>query len=171
LDGHEVLKMTTRIVLTLGASFLAIVSCEEGQRPDPADDLAAIASVLQEHVDAVNAGDVDSLLAGMTDDVVYLPPDQPLLRGKEQLRALMTPAYEQLDAQISMRAEETVVAGDWAWEWGHLSGSMRPKAGGQATELDGKYFYVYQRPGAGSWRIARDIYNWNKPSASSAVEE
>ena len=68
----------------------------------------------------------------------------------------MAPLYQQFDAQISMRAEETVVAGDWAWEWGHLSGSTRPIHGGQATELDGKYFYVYQRQTDGSWKIARD---------------
>jgi ketosteroid isomerase-like protein len=48
---------------------------------------------------------------------------------------------------------------------------MRPKAGGQATELDGKYFYVYQRQGNGSWRIARDIYNNTMPPTSSPVEE
>ena len=53
---------------------------------DPPNDLAAIASVLQEHVDAVNAGEVDALLAGMTDDVVYMPPGLPLLRGKDRLR-------------------------------------------------------------------------------------
>jgi uncharacterized protein (TIGR02246 family) len=152
LDGHEAITMTTRF-------------------SSPSDDLAALASVLREHVDAVNAGDADSVLAGMTDDVVYLPPDQPLLRGKDRLRKLLTPAYEQLDIQISMTAEETVLAGDWAWEWGHLSGSMGPKAGGQATEVDGKYFYVYRRQGDGSWRIARDIFNWNKPSGSSAAEE
>ncbi len=163
--------MTTRFALTIGVCLLAIVSCEQARRDDPANDRAAIASVLQEHVDAINAGEVDALLAGMTDDVVYMPPDQSLLRGKERLREWAVPIYGQFDTHISMRAEETVVAGDWAWEWGHLSGSMRPIDGGQATQIEGKYFYVYQRQADGSWKIARDIYNSNGPPASSAVQE
>ena len=135
---------------------------------DAATDREQLATLLREHVDAVNASNVEAILKGMTDDAVYLAPGQPLVRGKDALGKVMVPFYGSNDAQVSMRAEETVVAGDWAWEWGHLSGSIRPKGVAQATSFEGKYFYIYQRQRDGSWKIARDIYN--ESGSSGALE-
>ena len=126
---------------------------------DAATDRQQLAKLLREHVDAVNASNVEAILAGMTDNVVYLAPGQPPVLGRDALRKVMEPFYGSNDAQVSMRAEETVVAGDWAWEWGHLSGSIHPKIVTQATAFEGKYLYIYQRQRDGSWKIARDIYN------------
>jgi uncharacterized protein (TIGR02246 family) len=126
---------------------------------DAATDRQQLAKLLREHVDAVDASNVEAILAGMTDGVVYLAPGQPPVLGRDALRKVMEPFYGSNDAQVSMRAEETVVADDWAWEWGHLSGSIRPKSVTQATAFEGKYLYIYQRQRDGSWKIARDIYN------------
>jgi len=82
---------------------------------DAAADLAAIKAVRHEHVAAVNAGDLEAMLGGMADDVVYLPPAQPPVLGKEALRSTVQPYYEQFEAHFSMNAEETVAAGDCAW--------------------------------------------------------
>lgn len=136
---------------------------------DAATDRQQLATLLREHVDAVNASNVEAILAGMTDDVVYLPPGQPLVRGQEALRKVMEPFYGSNDAQVSMRAEETVVDGDWAWEWGHLSGSIRPRSVAHASAFEGKYLYIYQRQRDGSWKIARDIYNENGSSGALEV--
>jgi ketosteroid isomerase-like protein len=146
-------------------------ACNRPTGRDVASDRQLLAKSLREHVDAVNASDVDAILAGMTDDVVYLPPGAPLVQGKDALRKALEPAYKLIDAEVSMRPVETVVADDWAWEWGHLSGTTRLLAGGSPTRLDGKYFYVYKRQPDGSWKIARDIYNENAPPALAALRE
>lgn len=135
---------------------------------DAATDRQQLATLLREHVDAVNASNVEAIFAGMTEGVVYLAPGQPPVLGRDALRKVMEPFYGSNDAQVSMRAEETVVAGDWAWEWGHFSGSIRPKGVAQATSFEGKYFYIYQRQRDGSWKIARDIYN--ESGSSGALE-
>ena len=53
----------------------------------------AIAGVRTEHVEAVNSTDVELLLKGMTDDVVYLAPQLPPIRGKDELRKFVAPIY------------------------------------------------------------------------------
>jgi ketosteroid isomerase-like protein len=108
---------------------------------------------------------VSTLLAEFTDDVVYLPPGQPPVLGKADLEAFVRPFYEQYDAEIEATAEEVVVVGAWAFEWGVLTGTIRPLAGGEAIQADLKYLYVYERQRDGSWKFAYDIYNSNVPSA------
>ena len=126
-------------------TFLAVVTlalagsggaCSRGADTDVAADLAAINAVRHEHVAAVNAGDLEAMLAGMTDDVVYLPPGQRPVLGKEALRSAVQPYYEQFEAHLSMDAAETVAAGDWAFEWGHGSNSLRPLTGGDTVHLE-----------------------------------
>ena len=138
-------------------------ACSRGAEGDTAADLAAIDALRLEHVAAVNAGDLEAMLATMTDDVVYLPPGQPAALGTEALRSAVQPYYEQFEVHLSMNAEETVAAGDWAFEWGHGSNSLRPLAGDDTVHLEFKYLYVYQRQPDGSWKIARDIFNENPP--------
>ena len=124
-------------------------------------DLEAIAKLLGEHVDAVNTGNVIANLAGFTEDVVYLPPDQPPVRGKSALEQFIQPFYDSFEAEIKMIPEETVVSGDWAFQWGTISGTIKALSGSESSSAHLKYMYVYQRQPDGTWRIARDIYNNN----------
>ena len=89
----------------------------------------------------------------MTDDVAYLPPDQPAVLGKVALEAFIRPFYEQFDGQITMSPEEVLVRGDLAVEWGILKGTITPIAGGDTADTDGKYLYVYKRQPDGSWKV------------------
>ena len=132
-----------------------------------AGDVEAINSVLSEHVAAVNAGDVSANMSGFAEDVVYLPPDGPPVRGKVALESFLRSAVDSFDAQIEMVPEETVVAGEWAFQWGTITGTLRPIGGGDSVSLDGKWMYVYQRQGDGSWKIARDVYNSSVPASSA----
>jgi len=144
------------------------VGCGPTDSTDSGDqtrDLEAITALRKENVAANNAGDVSALLAQFTDDAVLLPPGQLPVRGKAALEAFSRPFHEQYDVETEQTAEEVVVAGDWAYEWGMLTGTARPLAGGEAMQADMKYLYVYERQPDGSWKIAVDIYNNNVPSA------
>lgn len=126
-------------------------------------DVDSINSVLASHVNAVNAGDVEANLAGFTDDQVYMPPNRSPVRGKSDLETLIRAGLESFSVNIEMEAEETVVSGDWAFQWGFLRGEMRQRDGGENVTMDWKFMYVYRRQPDGSWKIARDIYNSNLP--------
>jgi uncharacterized protein (TIGR02246 family) len=127
-------------------------------------DLEAITALREENLAAINASDVSTLLTTFTDDVVFLPDDQPPVVGKAALEAWVRPIYEQYDFEIEGTVKEVVVAGNWAFEWGLLTGTFRLLAGGEDMQVDMKYVYVYERQPDGSWRCAYDIVNKNVPS-------
>lgn len=163
--------MTAHWLMGVATSTIIVGACTQPAVRDSATERGKLAKTLREHVEAVNASDVEAILAGMTDDAIYLPPGAPHVQGKAALRKLLLPIYEQIDAEVAMRPAETVIAGDWAWEWGHLSGTTRLLAGGEPTRFEGKYIYVYQRQVDGSWKIARDIYNENTLPTLPSVRE
>ena len=153
-------RISVTMILVVG------LGCASEPRPsavDDARDIEAINAVLAEHVAAVNSGDTAANLAGFTDDLVYLPPDGLPVRGKPALASFIGSFYDAFDAEVEMVPEETVVTGDWAFQWGTINGKIRPLEGGDSVALNWKYVYLYQRQPDGTWKIARDIYNSNVP--------
>ena len=139
--------------------------------PDPErvdtteEDLAALADLIREHVEAVNSGTYEAVLAQETDDTWYLGPNAPPILGKDALREAIRPMYEAYDMEVSMTTEEVRVIGDWAFEWGRLSGVGVPKQDVEPyNDPDSKYFYLYQKQPDGTWKIAVTVYNSNVPA-------
>ena len=126
---------------------------------DPKDDLSELAEVLQAHVDAVNSGDVEALLEHFAEDVVYLAPGLDPILGKAKLEALLRPFYAANHLKVTMTAEDRVVEGDLAWEWGVGTGEVWGKDGGAPTSLSSKYFFLYRRGVDGIWRLIYDMTN------------
>ena len=122
----------------------------------------SVNAALAAHVAAVNSCDVEANLAGFTDDIVYMPPNSPPVHGKHDLESAIRAWVDNFEVNIDMVPEETVVSGDWAFQWGLLKGAFRPREGSESTTMDWKFIYIYQRQSDGAWKIARDIYNDNR---------
>jgi ketosteroid isomerase-like protein len=142
-------------------AFIAASACAPQDTSDYARDIEAINAMREKHVLAVNTKDIAANMADFTDDLVYLPPDQPPVYGKDSLTAFVEAFYAGFDIEIEMTSKEVVIAGEWAFDWGIVTGVVVPLEGGEKVVLDWKYLYVYQRQPDGSWKIARDIYNSN----------
>lgn len=67
---------------------------------------AAVVDVVQAHFDAFNAGDIDALMAGFTDDAVFATGEH-LVVGARGLRAMFTDALSSLAPVLE--AQSTVV--------------------------------------------------------------
>ena len=157
--------MTCRTLLSV-LICTSILGCEARKPVDnrnDSQDIESINALLKEHIHAVNTSNTDLNLSGFTEDVVYMPPNVPALIGKSALKSLVDPFYEEFKAKIDMDPEETIVSGDWAFQWGSLNGHFHPIQGGDTTLLDSKFVYLYHRQPGGQWKIARDIYNSNTP--------
>ena len=158
----SILKYTLSII-TLLVSISACTRNQADKVSDKKHDIDAIHALLEEHVKAVNTSNTALNLSGFTDDVIYMPPQSTVVKGIDELTKLVESAYKSLDAEIEMTAEETVVSGNWAFQWGNIDGYITPLEGGDTTILDSKYMYIYHKQTDGTWKIARDIYNSNLP--------
>ena len=117
-------------------------------------DEDAIRQLVATWLDASRAGDTDKVLSLMTDDVVFLTPGQPPMRGKAAFVASQSSVK---DFAIDARGEvqEIRILGDWAWMWTRLTVTMTPKDGGRPVERAGNTLSVLNKQ-AGRWMIARD---------------
>jgi uncharacterized protein (TIGR02246 family) len=126
-------------------------------------DLEAINQLHERDIQASKAWDVETLASLWTDDIVSIPQDGPPVIGKEANRnSLLKLKEESRDIDIveyNLAFNEVKVVGDWAFEWGTFSGTIRPKGGGEPSESSGKLFRVLKRDADGSWKVARSMYN------------
>lgn len=125
----------------------------------------AIAEVLAEHVRAVNSTNVELLLGGMTDDLVYVGQGMAAIRGKDEMRQFITPIYADASIDITMYPTSLEVLGDRAIEWGTVRGTL---ALGErnAESVSLTYLFVYRCGDDGRWRISHDI-STEGPAADS----
>ena len=108
-------------------------------------------------IDAVNAGDLASVLTLMADDVVFLNPGKAPF-GRDGFSANFSAAQQQVRIRCSSELEEVVVVGEVAYTLSRDVLSVTPRAGGKAMQLAGHRITVYRKQPAGHWRLARDAH-------------
>jgi len=148
-------------------SLLLIAGCTPTEPVEEAStteaDVEAIHQLPATFAAALNAGDLDGIMAGFTDDAVRMPPNASAIIGKESIRSLLQTNLEQNTYQLDNPPEEVQVSGDLAFARGTYTVTVTPKAGGESIQREGKYLVIFQKQPDGSWKIARDIWNSDNP--------
>ncbi len=127
-------------------------------------DTSAIARQAHEsYVAAINSNNLDSLLAVLTDDVVYLSPHEPAVVGKAAVRAWLDAYLKAYRIHWDKTTNEFVIAGEWAIERYAYKESDMPAGGGPKLEDTGKGLNVYHHDADGRWRVARDSWSSDLP--------
>ena len=120
-------------------------------------DERAIREVHTTWIDAVNAGDLVTLLTLMTDDVVFLSPGQAPF-GRNEFPVGFSVAHQQSSIHCISELQEVVIFGDVAYTLCRDSLSVAPRAGGEAVALAGHRITIYRRRPDNRWLLARDAH-------------
>lgn len=119
-------------------------------------DKHAIREVVANWLRASADGDIDGILGLMAEDVVFLLPGQPPMRGREAFAA----GFRQIIGKIRIEGkpdiQEIHVAGDYAFCWNQLSVTITPVAGGPPKRRAGPVLSVFRREPDGRWVLFRD---------------
>lgn len=105
---------------------------------------------------ATKAGDSDTVLSLMADDVVFLLPGDRMMRKADfaaAAKAQAGPGAPTFDG--SSEIQEIKVLGDWAFMWTKLKVVMMPPGGGQPIERSGHTLTILHKEN-GKWLLARD---------------
>jgi uncharacterized protein (TIGR02246 family) len=118
-------------------------------------DEQQIRDLVAKWLEASKAGDVDTVLDLMTDDVVFLVPGRAPMR-KQEFAALSRVPPGSTPPRIDGRSEiqEIVISGDLAFMWTKLSVVATPP-NGEPVERAGHTLTVLKRID-GRWLLARD---------------
>jgi uncharacterized protein (TIGR02246 family) len=117
------------------------------------DDERAIREVVATWMAASKAGDHDTVLGLMTDDVVFMVPGaEPF--GKEAFGAASKGQRPGL-MEGSADVVELQVLGDWAYLRNRLKVTIAPPGGSPVTRA-GYTLTILRKEPDGRWRLARD---------------
>ena len=149
--------------MSMGFSSLLflMIGCAPEDGPDTQADEAAINAIWSTYVSSLEAGDIDAWLSLWTEDGVQMPPNEPPVIGKSQLRARNGGALDVLTVEIHITNQEVGVTGDWAFSRGVYTATFSPKDGSEPIPVDGKFMTILKRQADGGWKIHRDIFNSN----------
>jgi len=114
----------------------------------------AIRDLVATWLSATKAVDTEKVLTLMAEDVVFLAPGQPPMRGKAAFAAAQA-GLEQVDIDATSEIQEIKVLGEWAYIWTALTVVLTPKAGGAKIKRAGNTLSILQKQ-AGAWVIFRD---------------
>jgi uncharacterized protein (TIGR02246 family) len=89
-------------------------------------DEQAIRDLIAEWMSATAAGDPSRLLGLMDEDVVFLTPGQPPMRGRDRFVAGLKAALAQVRIEAASEVQEVQVAGDLAYCWNRLEVTVTP---------------------------------------------
>ncbi len=118
-------------------------------------DEEQIRAVVQTWMSATKAGDVDTVLNLMTDDVVFLLPGRPPMNKAEFAGLSRVPlGSPRPKFEGVSEIQEVQVSGDMAFIWTKLSVTLTPPAGAP-MERAGHTLTVFRRVN-GRWLLARD---------------
>jgi ketosteroid isomerase-like protein len=115
----------------------------------------------QEWTSAALARDWDRALALCSPDVVYMPADQPILRGHAELRNWFDQFPRIL--KFTQPLEDVEQEGNLAIARATFSATV--EVSGQRAESTGKALCWLQRDSAGRWLIKAVCWNWDRPLA------
>jgi ketosteroid isomerase-like protein len=143
------------LALTVAVSACATGANEQGfTRADQeairknAADLAA----------AFNAGQVDKVLEFYAENSVFMPPNAPLLRGRDPLKSFYSEMIERGAKDLRLEPEEVSGHGPIAYE----SGTYSVAYGKGESHDRGKYLLVLRNMG-GTWRTEKTIWSSDLP--------
>ncbi len=141
-------------------AILAVASaCSSGEPADQftTQDAEMIRERSQQLATAFNGKQMDAILDLYADNSVFMPPNAPVLRGREPLREF----YEDLIGRatnLHLETEDVAGHGPLAYESGTYSlvyqdGAVRDR---------GKYVFVWRRTN-GTWRTEKTIWSSDLP--------
>lgn len=134
----------------------------------PAQDRAAIDSVRNQYAAAWRTGNAEQLASLYAPDALVLYPNQPRVVGRTAILAYFKAFFDEFGQDLfELTSEEIQVAGSWAFDRGTVRWRGVPRAGGNPVEDIGKYLVILQRQPDGSWKVARDMDNSDRPLAQN----
>ena len=120
----------------------------------------SIEATIKSLVESLNGGDAAGVAAHYTDDAALLPPNAARIDGREGIQGVWQGLIDADVRDVALTTQEVDVFGDVANEVGLISATAPSEDGGR-VQLAGKYVAVWKRGGDDTWRLHRDIWNFD----------
>ena len=144
-------------VVSLAAGCSSAKSGEEFTMKDQ----ASIRERSEAFVKAFNAKEVDGVLAVYAENAVFMPPNEPVIRGREALKTFFDDLIKSGATGLRLNVGEVSGHGPLAYQSGTYEMEVK-RATGQGTRDRGKYLFVLRKMGD-TWRYEYSMWNSDLP--------
>jgi uncharacterized protein (TIGR02246 family) len=105
---------------------------------------------------ATAAGDVETILGLMTDDVVFLVPGHPPMEGRSSFEHGLRAVLVHNRIVSTGEVQEVEVSGNLAYCWTKLTVKVVPLSDGNEVIRAGNALSIFRKQSNGSWALTRD---------------
>lgn len=158
--------MKTRLILiiTLVVVPIAVVCNFPPTANGAGADEKAVREADAEWSKEAGAKDLDKTVSFYADDAICLPPNEPAVTGKENIRNLWKGFLDSFQS-ISWNTTRVEVAksGDMAMTTGTYELTMK-----DGTKDKGKYCEVWEKKADGKWKVGTDMFSSDLPAQPAA---
>jgi uncharacterized protein (TIGR02246 family) len=165
-----IIPLVILLCLTFGCQKAEEVAEEvkaEQEEQKEVMDLAQIRQLIEEgHVkfsEAVRSGDATALASLYTEDAMLLPPNSPMIKGREGVEAFWAGGFQMGIKEIALTIVEVIGMGDMVCEIGESDVTIQPE-GMDAIKDRGKYLVILKKAVDGTWKVYVDIWNSSLPA-------
>ena len=120
-------------------------------------DISKIAAVRAAWIRAVEASDINGLMALATDDIVVVRGNGRAAIGIDALRADLTHDFGLFDVEPRDSSTEIIVHDKWAIEFCEVDRMVSTVNGGAGVQTHSRVVAVFSRQPDASWKVARVI--------------
>ena len=163
---EQTIKSLNAWILFVSALSITLLACSapHSKQLDLAEVRKSIEAQNAKWLEAMKINDIPTLISIYSDDVTVLPPNKPMLRGKEQLKASfgLMPAKGRTITKAALNTLDIQGKDSTVLEIGqYLIDIVRPNM--PAYSDSGKYSTVWKLQTDGTWKIYADCWNSSKP--------
>jgi len=165
----EILNLEVRLTMknTILAAMATVVTLSNAAvAANPQEQ--AVHRAHDRYLAAINANDLDAFLATVTDDIVFVAPNTPMMVGMSEVEPWVRGYFEAVETAWDKTSIEIVVTDGWAFERYSYLAVDTPHEGGRPSVDTGNGINIYRVGTDGVWRVARDAWATNRPSRGDA---
>ena len=120
-----------------------------------ANDEQQIRQLMDDWRRRTEQGDLEGVLALMTDDAVFLTAGNPPMT-KSDFAAGFRGFAGKSQLGTTQEVKDLYVSGDFAYSWSYMSVVMTSTETGNKTERAGHVLTIFRKSPSGTWLLARD---------------
>jgi len=124
-------------------------------------DQAALREKTAAFVKAFNAKEIPQLLDVYTENSVFMPPNQPVIRGKDALKTFYDEMLKGGASNLKLEVGEVSGHGPLAYQAGTYEMDLKAKPGPSDHDR-GKYLFIGRKLN-GQWRYEYTVWNSDLP--------
>jgi len=127
-------------------------------------DEEAIASVLANYQEALNASNTDAVMRLYSEEGVFMPPYSQSAIGAAAVRQAYDAVFKAIKLSVKFNIAEIVaIAPDWAFARTNSAGTTTINSTGAKSAEANQELFIFQRGMDGKWKIARYSFSSTNP--------